>query len=488
MKKWSLLILVSLSVGMVSYVPKSPPNILFIAIDDLRPDLGCYGNPIVQSPNLDRLASEGSLFTNHFVQVPTCGASRHALLTGNRPVTKRHLSNNISAEILSQNKEPEIPETFIHQLRRKGYHTTGIGKISHSADGYVYGYTEAKSEVRELPYSWDEVLFDPGKWKTGWNAFFAYANGENRQSMNKQVKPYENGQVDDVGYPDGLSANLAIEKIKELKSSSKPFFLGVGFFKPHLPFNSPSKYWDLYSEKEIDVSPNASIPENVNLKSLHSSGEFNQYALGDEEASLFAPVSDQYARKLRRAYYSGISYIDAQVGKVLDELKRSGLEENTIVVIWGDHGWHLGDHLVWGKHTLFERALKSTLIIKNPKLKNTNKQVESIVESIDIFPTLMDLCGVDYSFETHGSSFAEQMKSNKVSVDEFAYSYYNNGISLRTKQYRLTKYYRMEDPTLELYDHQSDPNETKNIAAENEEIVAMLLPLLEEGNTGLYIK
>ena len=261
------------------------PNVLFIAIDDLRPELGCYGTNYIKSPNLDKLASSGTVFMNHFVQVPTCGASRFSMLSGMLPKTTGHLSNEAIHKYISGQPETSKPETFIHHLKRNGYYTVGIGKISHYADGLLYGYTDPVGTERELPHSWDELVFNPSIWGTGWNAFFGYANGENRQSLNRQVKPYEMGNVDDHGYPDGMTAALAVQKLKELSEKEKPFFLGVGFFKPHLPFNAPKKYWDLYDEKEIPLSPFPNIPENVNNASLHGSGEFNGYKLGEEKGS-----------------------------------------------------------------------------------------------------------------------------------------------------------------------------------------------------------
>lgn len=464
---------------------KTPPNILFIAVDDLRNELGVYGS-IAKSPNLDALASEGFLFTNHYVQVPTCGASRYALMTGQRPSKPAHLRNDAIENEISDKPENEIPESFIHHLKRNGYHTIGIGKITHSADGLLYGYEEPVSTKRELPHSWDELLFNAGKWKTGWNAFFAYANGENRQSLKKQVKPYEIGDVEDEGYPDGLTTNIALAKLRELKNRKQPFFMGVGFFKPHLPFNAPKKYWDLYERDSIPISANPNIPKNIDLKSLHQSGEFNQYALGEEKASLTASVSAAYAKKLRHGYLASISYIDAQVGKLLEELKASGLAENTIVVIWGDHGWHLGDQNVWGKHTLFENAVNSTLIIKSPNNNIQNKKIETIVESVDIYPTLMDLCEIQLKHKIDGESLVPHMNSNDQKTEEVAYSYFKNGISMRTHHYRITKYFRKETPIIELYDHMIDTHETKNIAQENPDVVAKLIPLLEKGNTGLY--
>jgi arylsulfatase A-like enzyme len=479
-----------LSIGFL-IAEDGKPNILFIAVDDLRPELGCYGNQVIHSPHIDKLAAEGSVFTNHFVQVPTCGASRFSLLTGMRPRKRSHLGNNTIVEELSYMPEGDRPETFVHHLRRNGYYTIGIGKISHSADGLVYGYNDPVSEKRELPHSWDELIFDSGKWGTGWNAFFGYSDGENRQSMKKRVKPYEAGEVDDNGYPDGLTADLAISRLRRIKKRSQPFFMGLGFFKPHLPFNSPEKYWELYNRDSISVSPNPDIPMNINLKSLHESGEFNQYQLSDEFASLTEPVSDEYARKLIHAYYACVSYIDHQVGRLLRELESLGLADNTIVVIWGDHGWHLGDQRIWGKHTIFENALKSVLIISDPRKLEAERKVRTIVETVDIYPTLMELCGVDIPYDMDGESFVNLMEGSNnretdVLEDHVAYGYFRDGISLRTDRYRLTKYFRVEEPVIELYDHKEDPYESINIADQEPGIIDELMPLLEKGNTGLY--
>lgn len=461
------------------------PNVLFICIDDLRPELGCYGADYIKSPNIDQLASSGVVFTNQFVQVPTCGASRCSILTGMLPKKTGHLGNDACHKFITGKPETDQPETFIHHLRRNGYYTVGIGKISHSVDGLWYGYNDSVGTLRELPHSWNELAFDAGKWKTGWNSFFGYADGENRQSMKGQVKPYERGLVEDEGYVDGLTANLAVKKLDELAKRKEPFFLGVGFFKPHLPFNAPAKYWDLYDENTIELTPSPDIPLNINNASLHSSGEFNGYRAGEEKASLGKPVSDAYARKIRHAYFAAVSYVDAQVGKVLDELERVGLAENTIVVIWGDHGWHLGDQRVWGKHTIFDRALNSAFIIKLPG-QNNGQRVNQVVSAVDIYPTVVDLCGLKMPMKTDGKSLLPLLNNPKAHWDNVSYSYFINGISMRTERYRLTKYFRKEEPILELYDHQTDPNETINIAAAHPDLVESLLPIWEKGNTGLY--
>ncbi|MFC4094539.1 sulfatase [Euzebyella saccharophila] len=462
------------------------PNILFIAVDDLRNELGVHEGSQAITPNLDALANAGSLFTHHYVQVPTCGASRHSILTGRRPYKKVHLSNRAIEKEISDKPETDVPESFIHQLKTSGYHTVGIGKIAHSADGYLYEYEEEPSNQRELPHSWCEMHFDAGKWSTGWNAFFAYANGENRQSLKKQVKPYEAGNTDDEGYPDGLTANLAVSKLKELKNSKQPFFLGVGFFKPHLPFNAPKKYWDLYDRDKIKVSDNPHLLKNVHLSSYNNNGEFNQYALGEEKAYLEQPVSETYAKKIRHAYLAAVSYTDAQIGKVLKELKASGLDKNTVIIIWGDHGWHLGDQRMWGKHTLFENALKSTLIIKEPSIESQPNRIDQIVESVDIYPTILEIAQLKPKTTLDGMSLIPLLRGKKNWNQPYAYSYFKNGITLRTPKYRLTKYYRGQKPVIELYDHTQSQNESINIAEESPKIVDRLMPILSQGNTGLY--
>jgi arylsulfatase A-like enzyme len=488
---FSLLASISCMVSCDSIIAndKSPvirtPNVLFISIDDLRPELGCYGKDYIKSPHMDRVAESGSVFTNHYVQVPTCGASRFSLLTGMFPQTTGHLGNGAIQQFISRAEEAQAPETFIHHLRRNGYYTVGVGKISHSADGFLYGYTEPMSDIPELPYSWDELLFDPGKWGTGWNAFFGYADGENRQSMDRQVKPYEMADVDDMGYPDGLIAQLALDKLDELVKKDQPFFMGVGFFKPHLPFNAPKKYWDMYDRNDIPLSPNPFKPKHVHNASLHASGEFNGYHSGDEKVSPDGPISDEYARTLIHAYFACISYIDAQVGKLLDKLEELGVADNTVVVIWGDHGWHLGDHLLWGKHSLFERALKSALIINVPG-KTKGEIVNKIVSTTDIYPTIIELCGIEMPHQTDGKSLIPLLRNSDSQWEEAAYGYFKNGISLRTQQHRLTKYFRNQQPVVELYDHAVDPHETINVAEKHPEVIERLWPLWERGNTGLY--
>ena len=469
------------SIPQVNENVVNKPNVLFICVDDLRQELGCYGSA-VKTPHLDKLAGEGSLFFHHYVQVPTSGASRASMLTGRLPRKKEDLSNEACKINLSGKDEIEHPETMFHHLRRNGYYTVGVGKISHYADGYLYGYAQPKSSRPELPYSWDEMLFDAGKWGTGWNAFFGYADGSNRQSHKKQVPPYECSDVEDDGYPDGLTANLAVRKLKELSAKNKPFCLAVGFFKPHLPFNSPKKYWDLYDETDIPLSSVTQIPEGIHQQALHNSNEFNGYLKGDEKVSLDKSASDTYSRKLRHAYFACVSYVDAQVGKILDELERLGEMNNTIIIVWGDHGWHLGEQRVWGKHTLMEVSLCSTLIIKAPHLREAVKN-RRIVSSIDIYPTLMELCGISAPDGLDGHSLVKLLNDpQECSWQGAAYSYFNNGISVRTPKYRLTRYWHETKYVSELYNYHVDKLEKKNIFdTERKSVVKKLMGIWEKG-------
>lgn len=490
MRKSIGLMLVSLWFGILSEAlgqqHGARPNVVFIFVDDLRPELGCYGNLIIKTPNIDRLASQALVFKNHYVQVPTCGASRFSLLTGVFPRTRAHLRNDAIERFISPRPHGDRPETFVHHLKRNGYHTVGIGKISHSADGLLYPYTgDPEGAPRELPHSWSELLFSSGKWGTGWNAFFGYADGSNRQSEEGNVRPYENSPVDDDGYVDGLTASLAVDKLHELATKEEPFFLGVGFFKPHLPFNAPRKYWDLYDESKLPVTTSPDLPRDVNAASFHNSGEFNSYRAGEEKPSLAQPVSDGYARRLVHAYYASVSYVDAQIGRVLDALESNGLSENTIVVVWSDHGWHLGDHRVWGKHTLSDVALRSPLIIRMPGMKKPGRAIENIVSSVDVYPSLMELCNVDVPYAMDGHSFSALFSGAKK-FEHPAFSYFDNGISMRTGRYRLTHYFRDAQPVTELYDHKKDPAENVNIADDHPRAVDRLMIEWRKGDTGLY--
>ena len=277
-----------------------------------------------------------------------------------------------------------------------------------------------------------------------------------------------------------------LHELKKLRTSDKPFLLAVGFYKPHLPFTAPEKYWRYYHQNSLPLAPFGEIPMNVHKASLHQSGELNRYQRGLEKASLDDPLSADYARLLRHAYLACISYVDAQIGKLLNELERSGLAENTIVVIWGDHGWHLGDHRVWGKHTLFERSLRSVLMIKTPNMKKRGRASNAIVSTVDLYPTLVELCDLPELAGLDGRSLVPYLKNPFKNPSNQAYAYWRNGMSMRNKRYRITQFYREDQPVVELYDHLKDPNETINIAERKAGKVKKLKVLLEKEMHAIY--
>lgn len=453
--------------------PESRPNVLFIAVDDLRPQLGAYGHSEMKTPNIDRLAGSGVRFSRHFVQVPTCGASRYSLLTGQRPSEPIDLSNEAFRQM--RQGEYEAPESMIDLFRRSGYRTVGIGKISHYPDGRVYGYDRPMNDNLEMPHSWDEMGLPYGQWEHGWNSFFAYADGTNRTDRLKEdqpAPPTESADVPDTGYPDGLIAEAAVAKLATLKDREEPFFLAVGFFKPHLPFNAPRKYWDLYPEDEVEPSPAPHAPENVHPFAIHD---------GSVEAARYTHPEgwredEAHRRHLRRGYMAAVSYVDAQIGKVLDAIESEGLAEDTIVVLWGDHGWHLGDLAVWGKHTLFDWSLQSPLIIRVPGTRHADAEAEGLVESLDIYPTLADLCDLEAPADLHGRSLRPMLDDPSASVKKAAFGYWHpNALSMRTDRYRLSRY-QPDNGNIdyELYDLHNDPHETRNIARDHPELVEEL--------------
>ena len=447
-------------------------NVLFIVVDDLRPQVGSFGHSEMHTPNIDRLAQAGVRFTNQFVAVPTSGASRYAMLTGRRPATPQDLSNEAFRQL--QQNPPEGPESMVEAFRLSGYRTVGIGKISHYPDGRVYAYDRPMNDNLEMPRSWDEMFLPYGQWEHGWNSFFAYADGTNRTDRLKASQPAppaEAADVPDTGYPDGLIAQAAIEKLGELKQRQQPFFLAVGFFKPHLPFNAPQRYWDLYPEDAVEPSPAPDPPANVHPAAIHDGSiEAARYTHPDNWRQ-----DEAHRRHLRRGYMASVSYLDAQVGLLLDALEAQGLADDTIVVLWGDHGWHLGDLSVWGKHTLFDWSLKSPLIIRVPGTAHAGA-ADGIVEAIDIYPTLTDLCDVEAPAGLDGSSLRPLLEDPSRPGKPAAMSWWTGGaVSMRTPRYRFTRYRpEGQEPVFELYDLENDPHETRNIAADRRDVVTAL--------------
>ncbi len=446
-----------------------PFNVLLLCVDDLRPELGCFGRTHMVTPHIDRLAQEGRLFTRHYVQVPTCGASRYALLTGRRPDTVKSLSNWAFDQLRSKEKNqslaPGAPTTLPRHFKLNGYQTICIGKVSHQPDGL--NYLKEKEEGAgdpEVPAAWDKVVRASGRWKSGWNAFFGYQDGSARERG--QSPATERSLEKNGDYPDDLIAQAAIQELKSLKKKSKkPFFLAVGFYKPHLPFTAPDEYWKLYDSKKLPEIEVPDVPLGSDPKiTLHSSSEvLKNYGQHPPKG-----IQDsEYVQKLRQAYFACVSYVDDQIGRVLSELKKQKLDRNTIVVLWGDHGWHLGEQAVFGKHTLFERSLHSPLIIRVPGMKQPGVGTREIVESVDVFPTLNELCQLPKIQQLSGKSLVSKLDEPLGISAAMARGYFRRGnrvgYTLRSDGFRVTHWYRgRELISQELYDHRQFDYEKKN--------------------------
>lgn len=448
------------------------PNVLFIAVDDLRPQLGCYGETRIQSPNIDRLAGQGLLFERAYCQQAICMASRASMLSGYRPETGQIYRNG---PLFSH-----IPDalTLNQHFINNGYEAVAMGKIYHHASDYDQG--------------WSQDPFKPdGDWKgRGYLGKAAARQIKEHAEANPKLEgrgigpAFEARDAPDNAYPDGVVADYAIKELNRLKDQS--FFLAVGFIKPHLPFNAPQKYWDLYPEEDIQLASNPFLPQGVPPEALTEWGELRAYYGMPEEG----PIPDELARKLIHGYYACVSYIDAQIGRLLDELDRLKLRENTIIVLWGDHGWKLGDHGMWCKHTNFELDTRVPLILSAPGMASRGKHSEALVELVDIYPTLCELCDLELPNHLEGTSMVPLLANPDKSWKKAAFSLYAKketmGYSLRTDRYRYIEWRDPEDGSVqarELYDHQKDPEENINVAGspKNQELVATLAEMLNDG-------
>ena len=504
-----------LSIAPIIAQEKSKPNVLFIAVDDLKPVLGCYGDKIVKTPNIDRLAKMGTVFLNNYCQQAVCGPTRASLLTGMRPdVTKiRDLHTkmrDINPDIVT------LPEYFISQ----GYTTSGIGKIFHPScvdkkfdpQSWSIPFLVAKESdySNGLPVQKHYQSPELKALNTKEEVVSAVEDGKGKgkkkgEKKSKKEADDEEGargpafeciDLPDDAYDDGVSAKLAAKQIEMLNAAKKPFFMAVGFRKPHLPFVSPKKYWDLYKREDMPVAEFQEHAANSKIFSYQYPGELTNYAGVKEFAKFDKNEANEFGlaiekqKELIHAYYAAVSYTDAQIGILLNTLEKLGTLNNTIIVLWGDHGWHLGDHDMWGKHTNYEQATKAPLIIAAPGLKAG--QTKSMTEFVDVFPTLCELSGGEVPAYLDGKSLVPVMKNNKASVKEYAMSQYPRkmdkadinkvedgkgklmGYSMRTEQYRYTvwlknftsdqAYSADKVYTKELYDYVKDPLEKVNVS------------------------
>ena len=514
-------------------IPK--PNILFIVVDDLRPELGCYGKDYIKSPNIDRLASAGIVFNRAFCQQAVCSPSRTSVMTGTRPDTSKVWD-------LITHFRKALPDvvTLGQQFKQNGYFVQGMGKIYHGGlddpptwsvpwqvpKAPVYAIPEnlalSRAKIQGEPdgdrgdnsgaalssYSLpaDPAVVqskvaggsvEPGAAKNG-KKQKKVEDGTNGTSdgakANSRGPVYECADVPDNTYTDGKVADLAVKTLQEISRKSEPFFLAVGFIKPHLPWVSPKKYWDLYDPAKIELAPNPFLPIDAPAYAINpNDGEIRAYRGVPPEG----PIPPDVARKLKQAYFAGVSYSDAQVVKVLDELDRLGLRTNTIVILWGDHGWKLGEHAAWGKHCNVENDLNAPLILSAPGMKNAGAHTDALVEFVDIYPTLCELAGLPLPGHLEGSSFKPLLDDPNRTWKPAAFSQYprpqNGGLmgyTMRTDRYRFTVWVGRADhakvDAIELYDHRNDPQENTNIAKDpaNAELVKELMEQWAKGWQG----
>lgn len=443
-------ILLGLSSCTGQQAPKAKPNILFIAVDDLRPELNCYGRSHIVSPNIDRLAAEGVLFERAYVQQAICMASRASLLTGYRNNQYRIFNNEAVQKI--------IPGalTMNKFFENNGYDVYGVGKLYH--------HTEDHRE------QFGEGWFDSHAGYKGLGRGYLLEESFIDSDEGKGL-PWECADVEDNEYMDGYYGEWVSKKLGELKDNDKPFFLGVGFHKPHLPFNAPKKYWDLYDHENLVRTKFPNLPVNAASFSHCGGGEVLSYATMPKHHS---QLSEESVKNLIHGYYACVSFVDAQVGKILDALEANGLKENTIIVFWGDHGWKLQDHGCWNKHTTFEIDNRIPFIVSAPGMKK-NAVSYSLTESLDIYPTLVDLCGFELPGHLQGKSIVPLLKDADARVHDAVCSIFPKrdrevlGYSVRTDKYRYTEFIELSTGNIlekELYDLSKSKQELENVVGE----------------------
>jgi arylsulfatase A-like enzyme len=440
------------------------PNVLFIAVDDLRPQLGCYGKEGIHSPNIDRLAASGVVFERAYCMVPTCGASRASLMTGIRPARARFVNYLTWAE-----KDAPGIKTLNTQFKEHGYYTVSNGKVFHHPEDNAEGWSEPAWRPQGVP-----------TYRLAESQKVAAKRAEQRARRGRGP-PYESADVADNAYRDGVLAEKAVADIRRLGKIGKPFFLAVGFFKPHLPFIAPKKYWDLYDHDTIRLPDNYHPPKDAPKEAIHSFGELRAYAGVPPKG----PVSDEMARNLIHGYYACVSYTDAQIGKLLDELDRLDLAENTVVILWGDHGWNLGEHTLWCKHCCFETSMHVPLVVRAPGIQG-GRRTGGLTEFIDVYPSLCELAGLALPDHLKGKSFVPLLKQPDLEWKPAAIGRFRNGDTIRTDRFRFTEYTDGKGQFVSrmLYEHETDPGENVN-TSEQETHGATVQRLTEQLHTGM---
>jgi iduronate 2-sulfatase len=454
------------------------PNVLFICVDDLKPALGCYGDELAHSPNIDALAARGMRFDAAYCNQAVCAPSRNALLTGLRPQT-------LGIYDLATNFRRSRPDaiTLPQYFKQQGYRTEALGKIFHVGHG-----NRNDKRSWSVPH-WRSKVIDyalPQSTAAGEltreEALFDNVPAEQANKLPKGAA-YEAADVADNAYADGQVADEAIRRIQNAASKpDEPFFIAVGFAKPHLPFCAPQRYWDLYDRDDFELPERDTPPEGAPPFAPTDWRELRNY-LGVPDGG---PLSEELVRTLIHGYYAAMSYMDAQLGRVTAALDDAGLADNTIIVLWGDHGWHLGDHGMWCKHTNYQQAARIPLLVVAPGVTQAKSSTASLVESVDLYPTLASLAGLAAPQGLDGMDVSATLRNGAAPTKEAIFHVFPRGprlgVAVRTSRYRLVAWgpQRGDGETLyELYDYESDPAEMKNLADSQPEVVERLKPLLE---------
>lgn len=493
MKKLTcLLAILSITLG-ASTQAADRPNILFIAVDDLRPELGVYGQKHIKSPNIDALARTGVTFDRAYCQQAVCSPTRSSLMTGARPDTTKVWDLVTHFRVAM----PDVV-TLSQHFKQNGYFVQGMGKLYHGGLNDEPSWSVAWQSPRAPTYALAENI--------ALNARLFEEEPDDVLERNakagkipKAIQPaadrrrwrgpaFEGADVPDNYFTDGKVAELAVETLGTLSKKKEPFFLAIGFIKPHLPFVAPKKYWDMYDPAKIVLAPNKFFPIDAPAYAIRKEGSElgNYYGIPD------GSLPDDVARQLKHGYFSAISYMDAQLGKVMAELDRLDLRKNTIVILWGDHGWKLGEHDTWAKHANTENDTNVPLIISVPGMKNANSHTNALVEFVDIYPSLSELAGLPLPKHLEGTSFKPLLDNLQRPWKQAAFSQYHRnvaetrsealmGYTMRTDRYRFTVWVARDNhdkvDAIELYDHQTDPQENRNIAKlpANAALVAQLM-------------
>jgi arylsulfatase A-like enzyme len=496
MKLRLLTLLLALCTLAVSAQPR--PNILFVAVDDLRPEFGAYGAGYIKSPNLDRIAKAGITFNRAYCQQAVCSPTRTSLMTGTRPDTNKvwDLVTHFRAAL------PNVV-TLGQHFKNHGYFVQGMGKIYHGGYDDAPTWSVPWQQPRGPSYGLPEnIALNQRQNATPATEATAKKKKKDGGAKKAATPPgsrgpaFEGADVPDETFADGQTAKLAVAALDEIARKKEPFFLAVGFVKPHLPFVAPKKYWDLYDPAKISLAPNRFRPKDAPDYAVQAGGELRAY-----HGIPAGPIPDDLARQLKHGYYAAISYMDAQLGRVLDELDRLDLAKNTIVVLWGDHGWKLGEHDAWCKHTNTENDTNVALLLSVPAMKHAGAKANGIVEFVDVYPTLADLAGLPLPAHLEGRSFKPLLENPSRAWKQAAFSQYPRpanvagntlgvplmGYAMRTERHRFVVWVARDDhakiDAIELYDHQTDPQENQNLAKrpENKALVEQLMVQWKSG-------